>query len=223
VLLLAAPVAMLHSNAFFDEFDYWAGTVMLVVFALGETILFAWVFGMDRGWAELTAGAELRIPRVFFFIIKYVTPVFLLVVLVAYAFKPAADWGPYFEAALGGKSPPAWEWAGDGMLGKLMHRDLDERIAAQRLSEQRDLPAVAAGAAGLPAGQPGQGAFTTAALLVRAHRQELSPEGFRKRIGFLEDLKVVRNINRLVMVGMFTFLSLLVWRAWKRRRAEGRA
>ena len=33
--------------------------------ALIESILFAWVFGMDRGWAEMLKGAELQVPRVF--------------------------------------------------------------------------------------------------------------------------------------------------------------
>jgi SNF family Na+-dependent transporter len=27
----------------FDEYDYWAGTVSLVVFAMFETILFSWI------------------------------------------------------------------------------------------------------------------------------------------------------------------------------------
>jgi hypothetical protein len=33
---------------------------------------------MDKGWAEINHGADLRIPRVYRFIIKYVTPVILL-------------------------------------------------------------------------------------------------------------------------------------------------
>jgi hypothetical protein len=56
--------------------------VSLVVFALMEVILFAWVFGMEKGWAEINQGADLRIPSVYRFIIKYVTPVILLGVFV---------------------------------------------------------------------------------------------------------------------------------------------
>jgi SNF family Na+-dependent transporter len=78
ILVLGAPTVLYFNEGVFDEYDYWAGTVSLVVFALLEVILFAWVFGMEKGWAEINHGADLRIPRVYRFIIKYVTPVILL-------------------------------------------------------------------------------------------------------------------------------------------------
>jgi NSS family neurotransmitter:Na+ symporter len=183
VLALAIPVAIFNQGAFFDEFDYWAGTFALVVFALLEAILFAWVFGMDRGWAELNTGAELRVPRVFYYIIKYVTPVFLAAILFGYIFKPEGrvgsetrGWEPYINAALGGESPPPWRWAGDGMIGRLLHHDLS-------------LPANAT----------------------------------QEDVKFQDDLKAVRTIDRLMMVGVFGFLAYLVHRAWVKRHAEGRA
>jgi hypothetical protein len=49
--------------------------------ALIETILFMWVFGPDNAWHELHEGASIRIPRIFKFIMTYVTPVFLLVMM----------------------------------------------------------------------------------------------------------------------------------------------
>jgi hypothetical protein len=63
------------------EWDYWAGTFGLVVFATLEIILFVWVFGMPRAWEELHHGAELRIPQAYRFIMKWVTPAFLLTLL----------------------------------------------------------------------------------------------------------------------------------------------
>lgn len=80
VLLLGIPCVL--SQEAFGEFDYWAGTISLVVFSLAEVILFAWVFGMEKGWAEINAGADIRVPLVFKYVIKYVTPVILLVVFV---------------------------------------------------------------------------------------------------------------------------------------------
>lgn len=80
VALLGIP-SVLSQDAF-GEFDYWAGTVALVVFALVEIILFAWVFGMDKGWKEINEGADIKVPKIFKYIIKYVTPVFLLVVFI---------------------------------------------------------------------------------------------------------------------------------------------
>ena len=80
VLLLGIPCVL--SQAAFNEFDYWAGTISLVVFSMGEIVLFAWVFGMEKGWKEINAGADMKVPPVFKFVIKYVTPVFLLVVFI---------------------------------------------------------------------------------------------------------------------------------------------
>ena len=80
VLLLGIPCVL--SPAAFGEFDYWVGTISLVVFAIAEVLLFAWIFGMEKGWPEITRGADIVVPGAFKQIIKYVTPVFLLVVFV---------------------------------------------------------------------------------------------------------------------------------------------
>ncbi len=67
-----------------DELDFWGGTFSLVLFGCIETILFAWVFGMDKAWEEIHRGAMIRIPKFYRFIIKYVTPLFLLTILTAW-------------------------------------------------------------------------------------------------------------------------------------------
>lgn len=77
VMLLGLPTVLFFNQGVFDEYDYWAGTVALVVFAFFEIILFAWVFGMDKGWREITAGSDIKVPIVFKFIIKYITPLLL--------------------------------------------------------------------------------------------------------------------------------------------------
>lgn len=82
ILVLGAPCVFFFNEGVFDEYDYWAGTVALVVFAVAEIILFSWVFGMDKGWAEINAGADIKVPAAFRFIIKYVTPFFLLAVFI---------------------------------------------------------------------------------------------------------------------------------------------
>jgi NSS family neurotransmitter:Na+ symporter len=124
LLPLAAPVAFLSEKTFFDEFDFWAGTVALVVFALIETILFAWVFGMERGWREMHLGAEIRIPRIFFYVIKYVTPTLIAVILVGTIFLPKAGWNTMLTAAVRGEQLPEWQWSGDGLIGRLLNLDL---------------------------------------------------------------------------------------------------
>ncbi|UCG76280.1 MAG: hypothetical protein JSV95_02975, partial [Gemmatimonadota bacterium] len=41
----------------------------------------SFVFGIDRGWAEMHRGADLRVPRIYKFIIKWITPIFLFLLL----------------------------------------------------------------------------------------------------------------------------------------------
>lgn len=72
-----------------DELDFWAGTFCLVLFGTMETILFGWVFGMDRAWTELHHGSDITIPRAYRFVIKYVTPVFLMVILGSWLWQSA--------------------------------------------------------------------------------------------------------------------------------------
>ena len=79
-LILGLPTVIFYQQGVFDEYDYWAGTVSLVVFAMLETILFSWIFGMDKGWKEITTGADIKVPSIYKFIIKFITPLFLGVV-----------------------------------------------------------------------------------------------------------------------------------------------
>lgn len=72
-----------------DEMDYWAGTFILVIIALIEVIIFAWMFGIDKGWKEINTGSDIKIPIIFKYIIKYVTPFFLLVILISWTIQDA--------------------------------------------------------------------------------------------------------------------------------------
>ncbi|MHB8906279.1 MAG: sodium-dependent transporter [Melioribacteraceae bacterium] len=82
VVLSVQLVVFYLKFGFLDEMDYWAGTFGLVVFALAETIIFMWIFGAEKAWAEMNEGGDIKIPRFFFYIMKYVTPLMLFVVMV---------------------------------------------------------------------------------------------------------------------------------------------
>ncbi|HEY0984503.1 sodium-dependent transporter [Schlesneria sp.] len=124
LLPMAIPVAIFNSQSFFDEFDFWGGTYCLVLMAVGEAVLFSWVFGVEKGWAEMMRGADLKVPRFFFWVMKYVTPTLLIVILLASTFKPSCGWDKYVQS-LGTSSPEKFEWASDSMVGKLLHRDVE--------------------------------------------------------------------------------------------------
>lgn len=81
VFVLMQPVILFLHRGVMDEIDYWAGTFFLVVFAAIEAVVFAWCFGMEKGWKEMHDGADFQVPRIFYPIMKYVTPVFTLALL----------------------------------------------------------------------------------------------------------------------------------------------
>ena len=83
----------LYPGGSFDEFDFWTGTFSLVVFALLEVIVFAWIFGMKKGWEEITRGADMKVPVIYRYVIPYVTPAFLAVVFFGALVQPeGGEW-----------------------------------------------------------------------------------------------------------------------------------
>ncbi len=72
-----------------DEMDYWAGTFLLVLIGFIEVVIFAWIWGMDKGWNEIQKGADIKIPKFFYFVIKYITPLYISVILVYWGFTDA--------------------------------------------------------------------------------------------------------------------------------------
>ncbi|WP_300435522.1 sodium-dependent transporter [Christiangramia sp.] len=122
ILVLALPTIFFFKYGVFDEYDYWAGTVSLVIFALLESILFAWGFGITRGWEEITANAEIKVPNIYKFIIKFVTPLLLLWVFIGSLVTPEnGDW----EAAFQGN----WVLDDSSIIKKLMNSGIKNELA----------------------------------------------------------------------------------------------
>jgi SNF family Na+-dependent transporter len=117
--LLGFVCVWLYPGGSFDEFDFWTGTFSLVVFALLEVVIFSWIFGMDRGWAEITRGADIEVPRVFRYVIQWVTPLFILVVFLGALFQPQGRaWGAAFWKLFGGEG---WPFAAESVIGRVLH------------------------------------------------------------------------------------------------------
>lgn len=89
--ILCQPAIFFLGRGVVNELDFWGGTFCLVLFATIETILFAWVFGMEKAWEEIHHGADMNIPKIYKFIIKYVTPLFLIFILSFWAYQ---EWWP---------------------------------------------------------------------------------------------------------------------------------
>lgn len=119
VFLLAMPCILFYQQGVFDEFDYWTGTVLLVVFAFLEIILFVRVFGMEKGWKEITDGADIRVPEIFQQVIRFVTPAFIGLVLFASVISP--EGGNWIAAVSGLFSGNGWPFGSDSIISKIFH------------------------------------------------------------------------------------------------------
>jgi NSS family neurotransmitter:Na+ symporter len=128
ILVLGLPTVLFFNQGVFDEYDYWGGTVSLVVFALIESILFAWVFGMDKGWKEINQGGDIRVPSVYRFIIKFITPVLLLFVFLGSLVTPLGnDWLAATDSLLAGSG---WPLDNGSLLKQITNAGLHQQIAA---------------------------------------------------------------------------------------------
>ena len=176
ILILGLPTVIFFKEGVFDEYDYWAGTVSLVVFAMFETILFSWIFGMDKGWREITSGADIKVPNIYKFIIKYITPVMLIIIFLGSLFKPLDNnWSENVSSFLSGNG---WTLDNGSIIKTVMHAGIREQIA-----------------------------LATDPVIIEQ----------------LQDKILYLNFARLLLVGLFAFISLLVYLAFIKRRREGRA
>jgi hypothetical protein len=138
ILLLGLPTVLFFNYGVFDQYDYWTGTVSLFVFAMMEVILFSWVFGMKKGWAEITRGADIKISVVFKYVLQYITPVILIAVFVAALITPFQnDWNAAFSSLFNGNG---WPLDNGSIIRQINNAELRQQISvAQSIDEQHFL------------------------------------------------------------------------------------
>ena len=176
ILIMGLPTVIFFQEGVFDEYDYWAGTVSLVVFAMLETILFSWIFGMKKGWAEITSGADIQVPIIYKFIIKFVTPIMLIIIFLGSLFKPLNnDWSGNVKSFFAGNG---WNLDNGSIVKTVMHAGIKDKIAVA----------------------------TDPAVIAQLH-----------------DQMMYLNIARFLLLGLFVFISSLVYTAFLKRRRDGRA
>jgi SNF family Na+-dependent transporter len=90
-----------------DTMDFWVCNVLIFMIAGVQIVIFGWSLGLKTAMEELNRGAQIRLPRWFGFIFKYVSPLYLLVIFAAWCgssfserlAKIAAD--PVVQVSLG--------------------------------------------------------------------------------------------------------------------------
>ncbi len=138
ILLLGLPTVFFFNYGVFDQYDYWTGTVSLFIFAMGEMILFSWVVGLDKGWEEITRGADIKISIIYKYIIKYITPVILILVFLGALISPEAnDWRNAIQSLFNGHG---WPLDNGSIIRRITSADILQQISnATTVQEKADL------------------------------------------------------------------------------------
>ncbi len=89
--VICQPAVWFYKNGVLFDLDFWGGNFIIVLGATIEIILVAWIFGATKTWREMHIGSKIRIPTIFKYVVKYVTPVFLLTILGFWFYK---EWIP---------------------------------------------------------------------------------------------------------------------------------
>ena len=79
-------------GVFLSTLDNWVGTFLIFILAMFQMICFSWIFGIDRGMKEAHHGSAIRIPNFYRFIIKWVTPLYLIIVFIAFCWSNLRSW-----------------------------------------------------------------------------------------------------------------------------------
>lgn len=139
VTAIGAGLIMYFSRSMIalDHTDFWCNLLMIVA-ATGLVIMFGWIMGAERGVREMNRGADFHVPPFIAAMIRYVTPTFLIVILVAWSYKE-------FPARLQGMNPQAQGRAAmysaaeeglalpDTLAAICQSPRLDPRVAADRI------------------------------------------------------------------------------------------
>lgn len=108
-----------------DYVDFWCNLSMILV-ATVTVLVFGWVIGIRKGMEEMNRGADFPVPRFMAFVIKYITPSFLIIILGAWFWTNSGDY-------LRGMMP---EWRADKAERALYVGPATEHFLAQELSEE---------------------------------------------------------------------------------------
>lgn len=127
LLIVGLPTVLFFDKGVFDEYDYWGGTISIVLLAFFQVLLFTKVLGIERGWREIHIGADIRLPVLFKYMIYYVTPCMLLLILSGVVLTPLNNnWKGAFSSLCSGNG---WPLDNNSLVKKIMQSNLYEQIA----------------------------------------------------------------------------------------------
>lgn len=69
-----------------DIADFYIGTIMIYILASIQIFIFCFKIGVDRGADHANEGSIIPFPKIIRFVLKYITPWFLLIVFLAFCY-----------------------------------------------------------------------------------------------------------------------------------------
>jgi len=100
-----------------DTLDFWGGTFLIFILAAVEIFTFSWIIGIERGKAWAESGSIIKIPQFFWFIMGWISPLFLIIIFVLWVLSNVfginltggeASPSYYFTDLFTDKNPVAW-------------------------------------------------------------------------------------------------------------------
>ena len=215
VLLLGLPTVAFFNYGVFDEYDYWAGTVSLVVFAFAEIVLFSWVFGIKKGWKEITYGADIRVPKIFKYIILIVTPAILGMVLL-FSFPTIKDTISHkasYEKIEFYRNKAEIQVKSDANMALLEKKEDFSTTLIDLNYDDAELDG-------------NKNVSMSSYFLIKKQREFsrlLNEDGYvQSKIEQEEKTILYKNLSRFVLLFLWFSIAFLVYKAYLKRKKEGR-
>ncbi len=92
---LILTMGILYYNYDFTALDYtdfWVGTLFIYILATIQVIAYGWKIGPKVAREHAQKGSLWEIPKIFDFVIKYITPGFLLLVMIVFIYQSAGEY-----------------------------------------------------------------------------------------------------------------------------------
>ncbi|MFL2630570.1 MAG: sodium-dependent transporter [Thermodesulfobacteriota bacterium] len=87
VLILILSQFIIFFPGFLDEFDFWAGTILLIILAIVEIIIFVFYIAPDDPVASINHGSLIKVPKFFNKIFKLWLPMLLITLFLSWVFQ----------------------------------------------------------------------------------------------------------------------------------------
>ncbi|MBP7283585.1 MAG: sodium-dependent transporter [Leptospiraceae bacterium] len=87
IFTLAITLTIVYFNknlAALDHTDFWIGTFLIYILATIQILIYGWKIGTKEARMDGMKGALISLPPGFDFVIKYITPSFLLIIFAAF-------------------------------------------------------------------------------------------------------------------------------------------